>query len=116
MKRKRLTGIVLFIILIVFVAGCWPFGPRPIKDKDGIAGFRWTPPENADQTVHKYEVYYWVNGKRYTLETNENIPFIGIQPQSDKETIDSVKTAGVNAWGETGETSDASEKPVKVYR
>ena len=111
MKKEFLIfGLLCFLIL-----GCWPWGPKPIKDNDGVAGYKWPASPNAEISVWRYKVIYWVDGKAYNIETSNERPFIGITAHGGKETkIDSIKTAGINFWDERGSYGPAFTTPVIV--
>lgn len=105
----------LIILALLFIS-CSSCGPRPIEDRDGIAGYRWSPPPCAAMSVHHYLVRYWTDGGSVPREACVKNVFIGIVPDGEEMLIDSVRSAGVSECGYVGEFSQSSERPVRVFR
>lgn len=105
----------LIVLALLFVS-CSSCGPKPIEDRDGIAGYRWVPPPCAEASVHHYLVRYWTDGGRMPREACVEDAFIGIIPDGEEMLIDSVRAAGVSQQGDVGPFSQSSERPVRVFR
>ena len=105
----------LIVLALLFVS-CSSCRPRPIEDRDGIAGFAWNPPPHAEVSVHHYLVRYWTDGGNVPREACVGEAFIGIIPDGEKMLIDSVRSAGVSQQGDVGPFSQSSERPVRVFR
>lgn len=113
MKMRVLWVLAVFALLFVSCSSC---GPKPIEDRDGTAGFSWSPPPHAGMSVHHYLVRYWTDGGSTPREACVEEVFIGIIPDGEEMLIDSVQAAGVNQQGDVGAFSQSSERPVKVFR